>query len=185
MTRLLLAIGLGLASLSVSCGGSPDQPALEQPSAEHNEADVAFAQRMIAHHRQTIEMSGMALSKPASPEVKSLASRIVSAQEPEIDKMTAWLEDWGQPVEPQHGGRGGHGMLSEAEMTQLRQASGPAFDRLFLEGMIHHHEGGVTMSQEELNKGQYPDAKELARQIIAGQQAEISEMRRLLEVRGG
>ncbi len=76
-------------------------------------------------------------------------------------------------------------MLSEAQMTQLRQASGPAFDRLFLAGMIRHHEGAVTMSQEELDEGQFPDAKELARQIIADQQTEIIEMQRLLEVRGG
>ncbi len=109
MTRLLLAIGLGLAWLSVSCGGSQDQPVRGQLSAEHNEADVAFAQGMIAHHRQAIEMSEMALSKQASPEVKNLASRIMSAQEPEIDKMTAWLEAWASPCNPSMRDRVGMG----------------------------------------------------------------------------
>lgn len=154
---------------------------MEQPSAEHNEADVAFAQGMIPHHRQAIEMSDMALGQAGSAEVKDLANRIRAAQEPEITKMTSWLEGWGQPVQPEHGGHMESGMLSEAEMAQLRQASGPEFDRLFLEGMVRHHEGAVSMSQEELNKGQFPEAKELARQIIAAQQAEIDEMRRLLQ----
>ncbi len=183
MRRLLLAIGLGLAVLGAACGSS-DQPALEQPSVEHNEADVTFAQGMIPHHEQAIEMSEMALSQAARPEVKDLASRIRAAQEPEIAKMTRWLEDWGQPVQPEHGEHPGAGMLSDAEMTQLRGASGPAFDRLFLEGMIRHHEGAVSMAQEELDKGQFPEAKELARDIIAAQRAEIAEMQRLLQSAG-
>ncbi|MFN2556663.1 MAG: DUF305 domain-containing protein [Nitriliruptorales bacterium] len=181
MKRLLIGCALGLMLVGSACGGTQDQPALEQPTPDHNEADVAFAQGMIPHHQQAIEMSDLALSQASSPEVKDLASRIKSAQQPEIDQMTAWLEDWRQQVHAEHGGHGGSGMLSEAEMAQLRQASGPTFDRLFLEGMIRHHEGAVGMAQEELDKGQFREATELARHIIDSQQAEISEMRRLLQ----
>ncbi len=181
MKPLLVAAALGLAVAGTACAGGQDQPALEQPAGEHNEADVSFAQGMIPHHQQAIEMADMAARQAASAEVKDLAARIKAAQQPEIDQMTAWLEDWGAPVQPEHGGHGGHGMLSDADMAQLRQASGPAFDRLFLEGMIRHHEGAVSMSQEELDKGQFPEAKELARHIIDSQQAEIAEMRRLLQ----
>lgn len=183
MKRLPVAVVVGLAMLVAGCGRS-DQPALEQPSAGHNEADVAFAQGMIPHHEQAIEMSEMALSQAARPEVKDLANRIKAAQGPEIDKLTRWLEDWGQPLQPQHGEHHGAGMLSDADMTQLRASSGPEFDRRFLEGMIRHHEGAVSMAQEELDKGQFPDAKQLARHIIDSQQAEISEMQRLLQTAG-
>ncbi|MFN2555300.1 MAG: DUF305 domain-containing protein [Nitriliruptorales bacterium] len=180
MKRVLVGIGLGLGLLGAACGGSKDQPALGQPSAAHNAADVAFAQGMIPHHEQAIEMSELALKQAASPKVKDLATRISAAQKPEIAKIQGWLDNWAQQVNPGHGAHGGAGMLGGAEMAQLRQASGPAFDRLFLEGMIRHHEGAVRMAQEELDKGQFPDAKQLARQIITAQQAEISEMWLLL-----
>ncbi len=181
MKRGPVGLALGLVMLGTACAGTQDQPAMEQPSADHNEADVTFVHGMIPHHRQAIEMSEMALRQAASQEVKDLASRIKSAQESEITTMTDWLEDWGQTMSPEHAGHGASGMLSEAEMAQLRQASGAEFDRLFLEGMIRHHEGAVTMAQEELDKGHNPEAKELARHIIDSQQAEIGEMRRLLQ----
>ncbi len=183
MKRLLVAIVVGLALLVAACGRS-DQPAMEQPSTGHNEADVAFAQGMIPHHEQAIEMSDLALNQAARAEVKDLAHRIKAAQGPEIATMTRWLEDWGQPLQPGHGEHHGTGMLSEADMNQLRVASGPVFDRQFLEGMIRHHEGAVSMAREELEKGQFPDARELARHIIEAQQAEISEMRGLLQAAG-
>lgn len=175
MKRLLVGVGFGLALLSAACGGQ-DQPALDQLSAAHNAADVAFAQGMIPHHQQAIEMSEMALKQAASPKVKDLAARISSAQKPEIAMMNRWLETWGQPLNPAPGARSAAGILGGVEMAQLRQASGPAFDRLFLEGMIRHHEGAVRTSEEELDKGQFPAARQLARQIITGRQAEISEM---------
>jgi uncharacterized protein (DUF305 family) len=184
---LVLILGAALATLGVACGGVDEEPALEPPPAEHNEADVAFAQGMIPHHQQAVEMSDMALARAASPKVKNLATRIKEAQGPEIETMKRWLADWGQPVKDEHGGHGGQGdqgMLSDAEMGQLRSASGTSFDRTFLQGMIRHHEGAITMAKEEQAKGRFPEAKELAASIVAQQQAEIAEMRGLLaEVR--
>ncbi len=69
--------------------------------------------------------------------------------------------------------------MSDAEMRQLEQARGTAFDRMFLQGMIRHHEGAVMMAQEEQQKGQFPEAKDLARRIADSQQAEIAEMKAL------
>ena len=188
MRRLLLAIGVGLAFLGAACGDSDDQPALQQPTADHNDADVAFAQGMIPHHEQAIEMSDLALTKAGTPQVKALADRIKAAQGPEINQMKAWLTQWGQPLtaghDHGHGGHSGAGMLSEAEMSTLTNTSGPAFDKLFLEGMIRHHEGAVTMAQEEIEKGQFPEAKQLARNIVDSQRAEITEMRGLLQLVG-
>ena len=104
-------------------------------------------------------MSETALKQASSPKVKDLATRIKEAQGPEIEKMKGWLRDWGEPVEPEPGEHGGHGMMTEAEMGELRAASGPSFDRLFLQAMIRHHEGAVAMAKEgagqrEVRRGQ-------------------------------
>jgi uncharacterized protein (DUF305 family) len=181
MKRLALGLVAVFAFVGGSCGdGDDENPALEAPAAEHNEADVAFAHGMIPHHEQAIEMSEMALVQASSPKVKDLATRIKNAQGPEIDQMKGWLARWGEPVTPSHGQHGGQGMLDDAEMARLRAASGTGFDRLFLDGMIRHHEGAVTMAKEEQAKGMFAEAKELAGRIIAAQEAEIAQMRGLL-----
>lgn len=182
--RKLLVL-LALAVTFVAGCGSDDDPALEGTAGEtdHNAADVAFAQGMIPHHQQAIEMSDLALAQAQRGEVKDLARRIKAAQQPEIDQMKGWLSDWGEEADGGHGG--GHGgdsmgMMSEEEMGRLKEARGAEFDRLFLEGMIRHHEGAVGMANTELAQGKFADAKDLARKIIDTQRAEIEEMRRLL-----
>ena len=168
--------------LGTACGDDDDQPAVQQPpAADHNDADVAFAQGMIPHHEQAIEMSDLALMQATNTDVKSLAQRIKDAQGPEVDQMKRWLQQWGRPVSGGHAGHMGSGMLSHGEMTELMKASGRAFDRMFLQGMIRHHEGAVTMAQEELQKGQHAEAKQLAQRIVDSQRAEINEMQALLQ----
>ena len=171
---------VGVLVLVVACGGG----------ADHNGADVSFAQGMIPHHEQAIVMSDLALTKAgSSPEVRALAERIKAAQEPEILRMEGWLEDWGEPLTAEGGDGEDHagmdmggmsGMMSDAEMRQLEASSGADFDRLFLEGVIRHHEGAVSMAKEEQAKGKFDDAKELAGSIITSQEAEIAEMKALL-----
>lgn len=165
----------------------------EQSTAEFNDADVTFAQMMIPHHQQAVEMAELAPDRAESEEVKALAERIKEAQAPEIEMMTSWLEEWGQPLEGQMGGmdmgEGGHmdgmegmeGMLSEDQMASLEAASGAEFDELFLTSMREHHVGAVKMAEEELQAGQSSEAKELAQTIIDTQQAEIEEIDQLLE----
>ncbi len=184
MRKRFVILTLLFAAL-VGCGNN-DNPAVQGagPGRNHNQADLVFAQGMIPHHQQAIEMSDLALERAARPAVRALAERIKQAQQPEIDQMKGWLSDWDEQVEGgQHGGGhggGSMGMMSEEEMRRLEQARGAEFDRLFLEGMIRHHEGAVEMARTELKEGEFPDAKELARRIVESQQAEIDEMRTLL-----
>lgn len=182
MKRLALALIAMLSLLGAACG-SNDTPALKEGSSPvaHNDADVAFAQGMIPHHEEAVEMADMALKQAASPKVKDLAGRIKEAQGPEISQMKGWLEDWNEPAMSGSPGMQMPGMMSDAEMGQLEKAGGAAFDKLFLESMIRHHEGAVTMAREEQAKGQFPEAKVLASRIVDAQQAEITEMKGLLK----
>ena len=167
-----------------------------EATAEHNDADVMFAQMMIPHHQQAVEMSDMMLSKDGiSPEITDLATKIKDAQGPEIETMTGWLEAWDEPMEPE-GGMEGHsmgtmgsdmggsgsmeGMMSEDQMAELESAEGTEASRIFLESMTAHHEGAVSMAENEIENGQNPEAIELAETIVETQNAEIAEMEELL-----
>lgn len=183
MRRTLAAFAL-IALVAAGCGGGDDDTA-STGAAERNDADVTFAKGMVPHHEQAVEMSDMALEKAENPKVKELATKIKAAQGPEIDQMKGWLSDWGESADDMGdmGGMSGmdmNGMMSDGEMKALEAASGAAFDKLFLEGMIRHHEGAVTMAEEELAKGKFPEAKTLAQQILDAQNAEIAEMKTLL-----
>lgn len=161
----------------------------EDTAGAHNDQDVSFAQDMIPHHQQAIQMSRMAASQASSAEVKDLAARIEKAQDPEIETMSGWLESWGEDVPSSmpgmdHGGDSGSsdmpGMMDTEDMDELMEASGKGFDTMFLTMMVEHHEGAVEMATTEKDKGQYGPAKELADDIITAQNAEIEEMNKLL-----
>jgi uncharacterized protein (DUF305 family) len=153
-------------------------------AADRNDADIAFAQKMIQHHAQAIEMAKLAPQRAASAEVKDLAARVEKAQQPEIETMTAWLRSWGAMVPTGdmagHGMEPGSGMMTAEQMQQLTQATGRDFDRLWLQMMTAHHEGAVEQARTELAQGKNADAKKLAQTIIDTQQAEINEMKALL-----
>jgi uncharacterized protein (DUF305 family) len=133
-------------------------------------------------------MADLALAQASSSDVKALATQIKAAQDPEIQTMTSWLTAWGAPV-PTAGDAGGHdmeghgsvsGMMTDDEMKALAAAKGSAFDQMWLDMMIRHHEGAVTMARSELASGRNADAKELAQAIIDGQTREIATMKALL-----
>jgi uncharacterized protein (DUF305 family) len=160
-----------------------------------NTSDVGFAQNMIPHHSQAVEMADVALgaSAGAGEKVLSLATRIKGAQDPEIKLMTSWLTTWGQPImagmgpgetmapgQTMPGMAGMEGMMSAAEMTSLSAASGPAFDKQWLTLMIKHHEGAIVMAEAVKESGVNPDAAKLASAIISAQQTEIAEMKAVL-----
>jgi uncharacterized protein (DUF305 family) len=156
-------------------------------AADFNDADVVFAQGMIAHHEQAIEMADIALDPNigASQEVQDLATRVKDAQDPEIELMTEWLTAWGQPVPMDTSG--GHdmssmeGVMSVEEMDALGAAAGAEFDSMWLEMMIRHHEGAVAMAETVKASGSNADVLGLAEQIITAQKAEIEEMQALLD----
>ncbi|MFI0449682.1 DUF305 domain-containing protein [Actinomadura sp. 6N118] len=162
-------------------------PATGQQPGQHNDQDVMFAQMMIPHHQQALEMAKPAKTKASMPQVKKLAADIEKAQDPEIKQMTAWLTSWGASMPSpgasmDHSGHGGaEGMMSAQDMTKLNKLSGMAYDKAFLDMMIKHHQGAVTMAKKEQTSGQFPAAKTMAGAIITSQTAEITTMRNLLK----
>lgn len=168
MRTLLLPAALAAAVTLVACRGAGHQvqagpaPAPEPSKGAqiaradslrrpYTEADIRFMTDMIGHHSQAITMAGWAPSHGADPSIRTLAARIVNAQQDEIATMRQWLRERGQPVPAPDSGMGGMhhmlmpGMLTPEQMQQLDQARGPAFDRLFLTSMIQHHRGAVSM----------------------------------------
>ncbi|MFY9808722.1 MAG: DUF305 domain-containing protein [Pseudonocardiaceae bacterium] len=200
MRRVFAVAGLGVAALLIAtgCGSaatdSPPNTGTRPPATSaasaHNAADVAFAQQMIPHHRQAISMAELASSRAASPKVRDLASQIKKDQSSEIATMTNWLQTWHAAPAGNDPGEGSAmggmnraamaGMMSNQQMSQLANTSGPAFDRLFLQRMIAHHEGAVQMATTERATGQNTDAQNLATAIQRSQTAQIATMRQLL-----
>ncbi|GAA4758089.1 DUF305 domain-containing protein [Actinomycetospora chibensis] len=199
-TAAVLTAGCSGSSTAPAGGPTASPPVSSQSavapiSSEHNEADMMFAQGMIPHHTQAIAMSSQASERAASQEVKDLAARIEQAQGPEIEQMNQMLAAWGAPQSQPGstampgmpgmpgmpmGGMPMPGMMDEAQMQQLAAQSGPAFDRMFLQMMVEHHNGAIQMAQTEQAQGLNPQAKQLAGAIVADQQQEISEMQALL-----
>ena len=168
-------------STSVSAAASPTARSTEA----HNDVDVMFVQQMLPHHTQAVEMSDTLLAKQdIDPRVTKLANQIKAAQGPEIQQMQGWLTQWGTPSMPPMSGHdemaGMSGMMSEQDMTALKDAQGVDASKLYLTQMIAHHEGAVTMAQSEIKDGQYPPAVGMARAIVTGQQQEIDTMKGIL-----
>lgn len=147
------------------------------------EDDVMFAQMMIPHHEQAVEMADMALDPDASSsvEVRELAVDIKAAQDPEIETMRGWLDAWGAPQEPSVGMGHDSGMMSQGDMGALASAEGAEFDQMWLTMMIEHHEGAITMARDVQSITEDEEVKALAEEIIAAQEAEIATMQALLE----
>jgi uncharacterized protein (DUF305 family) len=187
---VLLGAAVGLSGLLAACSGTP---ASTSPGMDHGmssktsstaatgrSGDVMFAQMMIPHHQQAVEMAEIALGKAdASSAVRELATGIKQAQDPEIQTMTGWLKQWGATTPAgsmDHGGMGS-GMMSDADMEALEQASGKAFDEKWVSMMIAHHEGAIDMARQVLATTADPDVKALADAIIKAQTEEITTMR--------
>lgn len=173
---------------TASAGTAPASGAAAEISAEHNDADVMFAQMMIPHHEQAVQMSEVLLGKDGVPQdVRDLAERVAQTQEPEIERMQAMLAAWDAPAAPDdagHGGHGGHGsgMVDEEGMDRLREAGeGPEAAVLYFEQLTQHHEGAVDMARDQVEQGTAPEAVELAREVVEAQEAEIQEMATMLE----
>lgn len=180
VVTMLVFAALTLTACGSDGGGSGS-------ATPHNDADVQFAQMMIPHHQQAVEMSDLVLQADGiDPEVTSVAEAIKAAQAPEIEMMQGWLKEWGaDEVDGMHdmngmGEMSGDGMLSGGDMRKLTRAEGDELATLFLEGMIGHHRGAIAMARNELDAGSSSDAQKLAGEIIESQEAEIEQMRQLL-----
>ncbi|WP_396925039.1 DUF305 domain-containing protein [Mycolicibacterium sp.] len=188
----IVAVAAALATAVVvsSCSKTEDhsQHATSTTSssatvAAHNADDVMFAQMMIPHHQQAVELSGLAPQHTDNQALLKLASTIAGAQQPEIDAMKALLLQW--DVDPAMGDHSGHGaamqgMVDDATMTKLSSLKGPEFDTLWLQAMIGHHQGAIEMAKAEIANGQSADLTAMAKSIVTSQQAEIDQMKQML-----
>jgi uncharacterized protein (DUF305 family) len=201
LTTLLSAC---VASLGACAARAPQDSALDRAIARARQdsakfpytvADIHFMSGMIGHHAQAIAMSRMAPTHGANAEIQRLAERIINAQQDEIALMQEWLRERRQPVPEAKPGpmkmvMNGHvhdmvmpGMLTDAQMQQLDEARGAAFDELFLTFMIQHHRGAITMVNELLaSSGAAQDRTvfRLAADVNVDQTTEISRMERML-----
>lgn len=164
------------------------QEASELPVPSFTQADVEFVQMMLAHHAQALEMTAMVESRTTSDDLPLLAKRMDVSQRDEIALMQQWLEDRNQPaaMSPDHGHM--PGMLTPEQIARLSEAEGAEFDTLFLQSMIHHHEGAIVMVEELLTGGeggQETQVFQLAQHIDSDQRVEISRMKQLLADREG
>ncbi|WP_255482147.1 DUF305 domain-containing protein [Pseudarthrobacter sp. NBSH8] len=176
------ASGTGSGSSGTSMPGMDHGSSSSGPAAagDHYAADVMFAQSMIPHHSQAVQMSEMILEKQDIPaDVTPLATRIKEAQGPEIEKMTGWLTAWGESTQ-MHAGHTMDGMMGAEDMAKLETAQGVEAARLFLTQMIAHHQGAVTMAKTETTDGKDAAALQLSKDIVSAQETEIKEMQQLL-----
>ena len=167
MKKIWLAIFSAL--LLAGCATTPNS------NSQYSSDDFAFAEMMIPHHEQAIEMSEIALLNTTNPAVLQLAQEIKDVQSPEINLM----KSWDGVKASTHAGHLMEGMLSESELSDLRQAKGKVFDGLFLNGMIKHHEGAIVMAQAVMNSNNKA-VTDLSASIIAAQKLEIEKMNELL-----
>lgn len=193
----LTGVAMIMSVVLAGCRGGQDSPSASDaagssagtgPSGDatssFNEADIAFASDMITHHRQAVDMAGLADGRASAPEVVDLAAQIAAAQQSEIDLMSGWLDSWGASAPEDMSGMDMSGsmpgMMSMADMEELAAASGSAFDRQFLTMMIAHHQGAIEMATAEIRDGHNPAAIALANDVITAQTAEIATMKDLL-----
>ena len=189
-TALALAVTLGACGddSGDGSGGTAAAPSTSASAAvsmpaDVNDQDSRFAEDMIVHHRQAVEMAELAASRASDPEVKRLAAGIQAAQAPEIETLAGWLTAWGmQPPGEMAGMDHGSmpGMMSDSELAEMSRMTGPEFDEMFLTMMIEHHEGAVAMAEDERSAGENADVKTFADTVVADQTAEIARMRALL-----
>lgn len=180
-----LSLGLTLAGCSTSNNtGSDAGSSVTSSSAAsaHNDQDVMFAQMMLPHHEQAVEMSDVLLAKGdgVDPDVADLAEQIKAEQGPEITQLTSWLKDWDADSSMSGMDHSMSGMMSDSDMSDLDQASAKHAGKLFLQQMVQHHEGAVDMAETEVAEGRNTDAVAMARSIVSSQTEQITQMQDML-----
>lgn len=200
---LTLAVGLGLSACGSDDDGSGNDTATEVSTTEHNDADVDFASDMIQHHAQALSMVDLTLDRDLDPEAQQLAEHIRAAQGPEVETLADWLTNWGEevPETMRDHTNAGHdsddlsgdmdgmdnsdsdlpGMISADDLQALEDAPDSAFQAMWLDMMIEHHEGAVEMAKTETEHGQFKPAVDLANTIVTSQTEQADTMQRLLD----
>ena len=203
---LTLAVALGLTAACGSGSGDSNDAASETKTGDngetYNRADLQFAQQMIPHHAQAVQMANMTMGRQLDPQVLRLAENIRAAQTPEVQQMVNWLTGWGEEIpetsiDHVNAGHGdGHmggegmegmeeledmpGMMDARQMKELGDAKGSEFQDMWLAMMMEHHKGAIKMAQAEQEDGSYRDAVKLAESIETAQEKEIAKMEGML-----
>jgi len=187
-TALLVALTTATVVSSCATAGREDHSvhasatSTEQVAA-HDADDVQFAQLMIPHHEQAIELAAMVPDRSTNPDVVALAAKIAGEQQPEISTMKALLQQWNVKPESHESGHAGmamEGMVDDATMVKFDSLKGADFDTLWLQSMISHHQGAIGMAKTEIADGKSADLVTLAKNIVTAQQAEIDQMKQIL-----
>lgn len=182
--RLVVAISIASIAVTALAGCTVNinapQGSSQSETTDFSGMDIMFAQMMIPHHQQAVDMSTLAETNTENQVILDLAAQIKGAQAPEIEQMTAWLNGAGASIDMGHDmGHDMGGMLTDEQMEQLAAAKGDDFDRLYLEGMIEHHQGAIQMASM-IKDSANAEARALAEAIISSQTAEIEYMQELL-----
>lgn len=193
------AAALLLVTLA-GCGqDAPDPTQARRTAADgevFNEADVEFATRLIPHHAAALTMVDLTRERRVSPELAEITEAIQTANPPEIEQMVDWLNSWGEPIPAtmrDHVNAGHHGtgkppsdgadipgMVTAEQLRALKKARGQAFETLWLQTMVEHHQGAIDLATTERADGVYGPAGELAETLQKSQQAQIDQMLALL-----
>lgn len=203
MKKTLASAALMATAALTFTACSDDAPTAQSSSsslpAGVNDADVTFATEMIQHHAGALSMVDMTAGRNLDPEVQALAEDIRLAQTPEIETMSDWLQEWGEPIPETvrdhanaHGDHGDDdtgsdtgsdmpGMMSTEEMAELENASDAEFEDAWLRAMIVHHQGAIEMAKTEQAEGENSDAIALAKKIASDQEAEIEKLEQMLD----
>jgi uncharacterized protein (DUF305 family) len=186
MRSRLIATMTVVALALAGCGSSNDTaaPPAAAQGGDHNEADVKFSLNMIPHHKQTIEIADMATKKGGSEKVKVVAAEILSAEEKEIQTMTAWLRGWNVPIPSadEHGGMDMDmpGMLTAKDIKSLDAVTGAEFDKIFLPMVAKHLQNGVAMAKDVLQTGKHAETRTMAGHIVENQEKQIADVQALI-----
>ncbi len=194
LAAVVFAVALAACAADSAGDGHSDPVATDTPvitgePAGYNAADIAFAENMIPHHKQAIELARLVPDRSTNPELKTLADQIPAAQQPEINILNVLLVQWNENPEVRSGdaagqagqGRSMHGMVDDATVSRLESLRGTEFDTLWLQSMIGPHQGAVVMAKTESADGENVDAIAMATTMAAAQQAEIGQMKQMLK----
>ncbi|WP_082981141.1 DUF305 domain-containing protein [Mycolicibacter heraklionensis] len=177
------------AIVSVAAGGchhastpAPESSSSAAGMASGSPADVRFLEDMVIHHQQSLELAAMVYSQSGNPALVAFADQSATQQRTELQGCQAQLLQWEVP-----GGRSEQdraadipGMVDKAVIDKLHSLRGPAFDTLWLQTMIAHQRGAITLAQNQIQHGESPEAISIAQSLLPFQQAEINQMNQLL-----
>ena len=176
------ADGATAGTAGTDANGMNAMPSMSQgPSTaakSWNDADVQFAQAMIPDHQMVAKMAALAATKANNAQLKTLAAQMKKGQTAAVDKLTGWLKAWGKPVAGDMAGMTMPGAMTDKDMTKLKSAKGMAFDMMFAQMMIAHHNGALQMARAETANGLNVDAKAMADAMIKTQTAQITALQK-------